>query len=67
MSSFKMHITIKHKVIPNTIIEPTDLVKTEHQVHILTNFEDDFGDDKTIHIDGEKIIVQANTTKLHYS
>lgn len=67
MSSFKMHTTIKNEVIPNTINERIDLVKTEHQVHILTNFVDDFGEDKTINIDGEKIIVQANTSKLHYS
>ena len=66
MSSFKMYIS-ENNVIPNTISELKYLVKSEQQVNILTNFSDDFGDDEIININGEKIILPANTTKLHYS
>ena len=68
MSSFKMYMKTKNKEIPNNKLNKQIIsVKTEQQVSILTNFNDDFGDDTTININGNLIILQANTTKLHYS
>ena len=65
MSSFKMHSQLDLE--KNNRQETQLYTMSQTSVTVLVNKSDDFGDDITVNIGGESIIVPANTTKLHHT
>lgn len=65
MSSFKMHS--QPDLEKNNFHETHIYTMNQTPVTVIVNKSNDFGDDITVNVGGESVIVPANTTKLHYA